>query len=246
MRSTRLLLIACLALNVSCHAQFGKFGDMVKKAAKKPSTAIQRGAAATREAVAVTADVTNITAGDTKELTLTIKGGGAQSFGPAEQGDCIKVSDFKAVSDTQVKMKITANPDATDGLCPVTLTSREGDTAMAEINVKHKPKPGENFKPEQVTLEQAFAQTWKLNLPGGKVETLTRGKQTSDGGYEYKDTNGKWYQAMYMGQALMLSGAYGNQCSYQGMANSKGEGLFYALSNACGVAMMAPMEATSK
>ena len=244
MKTSRMLLLVLLATSVCAQAQFGKLGDLAKKATKKPNTNITRANAGTWEA---TADIKNINAGETKDVTITVHNRDAHDFTAGDnQEGCLTVADVKAVSDTEIKLKVTADSAAHDGNCRIELTNKSDEKIYANLMVKHKPQVGENFKPEEVSLAQAFAPKWTLTLPGGGTEVLTRGKQTPNGGYEYKDTKGKWYESMYMSTMLMLSGAYGNNCSYQAMLNSKGEGVFMPMSNACGYAIGARIAGSSK
>ncbi len=243
-KTSKLLLISCLAFSVAAHAQFGKLGDLAKKAAKKPNTNVTRANPGTWEAHV---DAKNIMAGETKEVTVSVTNRDAHDFSAGEdQSECLKVSDVKAISDTEIKLKVTADAAAHDGQCRIELVGKNDERISANLAVKHKPQVGENFRPEEVPLDQAFAPKWTLKLPGGGTNVLTRGKQTPDGGYEYKDSNGKWYHSMYMSTMLMLSGSYGNNCSYQAMLNSKGEAVFMPMSNACGYAIGARIEGTSK
>jgi len=244
MKTFRLLLLFCLAMTIGAQAQFGRLGDLAKKTQKKPNTAVQRANSGTFEA---TTDIKNIMGGETKEVTVTIKNRDAHDFEIGDETEsCLKVTDVKAVSDTQIKMKVYAATSASDGNCRIELKNKQGESAYAEMKVKHKPQPGENFRPEEVSLAKAFPSAWVIRLPDGGTETLTRGKQTPSGGYEYKDSKGKWYQAMYMSMQLMLGGAYGNQCAYMAQLNNSGEGIFMPLSNACGYAIGARMYANAK
>ncbi len=246
MRITRILLLICLTCSISAQAQFGKLGDLAKKAQKKPDTSVQRGRSGSPEVVSASADMNTITGGETKTLTFTIKNADAKSFTSSKTPDCLEVSNIKAISETQVSMTVRANNTASDGNCAIILENDKNQQISQQVKVKHMPQPGENFKPEQVSLEQAFAPQWIIKLPGGGTETLTRGKQTPQGGYEYKDTKGKWYTTMAMGMMVMFNGSYGNQCSYQAMMNTKKEGLFMPMSNACGYAIGQRLEADSK
>ena len=244
MRTSRTVLLFCLATSLAAQAQFGRLGDLAKKATKKPDTNVTRANAGTWEA---RADIKNITAGETKDVVVTVTNRDAHDFAAGENEEgCLTVSDVKAVSNTEIKMKVTASATARDGNCRIELQGKGNEKISAYVMVKHKPQVGENFQPEEVSLAKAFAATWTLKLPDGGTEVLTRGKQTPDGGYEYKDTKGKWYHSMYMSTMLMLSGSYGNNCSYQAMLNNKGEGVFMPMSNACGYAIGARIAANSK
>ncbi len=245
MKTSKLLFLFCLSFSLCASAQFGSLKDLAKKATKpKQDTNVQRSNPGTRD-VNATADVQSIVGGETKEVTLTLGGDYAKDFANAEPEEgCLKVSDFKVVSDTQIKMKVTADARASDGKCRLSMRNDRGEVIAAEIKVMHKKQVGEGFQPEDVSLEKAFSSTYKLKFPDGKVLTLTRGKQTPDGGYEYKDSNGKWYHAQYMYMQLMMGGTYGNECSFQGMLNNSGQALFRGMSNACGVGIGSPIEAS--
>src|SRR3569832_626915 len=84
-KTSRLLLIFCLTFSVAAHAQFGKLGDLAKKATKKPNTNITRANPGTWEAHV---DAKNISAGETKEVTVTVTNRDAHDFtaGDEQQG----------------------------------------------------------------------------------------------------------------------------------------------------------------
>ncbi len=245
MKITRNVLLVCLALSISAFGQFGRLGDLAKKAKQKPNTDVQRcGGGGTPEAVSSSADTNVITGGETKVVTFTINNACGRVFDQAESGGCLKVDKVESVSESQVKLTVFADERASDGNCSIELKDKKGFTVSAQIKVKHKPRPGENFRPEQLSLAQAFASQFTLKMPGGQTEVLTRVKQVQGGNYEYKDSKGKWYTVMYMQEMLMFSGSYGNQCSYTAGSNSKHEALFTPLSNACGFAIGQNIEAT--
>ena len=243
MKITRNLLLVCLALSISAFGQFGKLGDLAKKAKQKPNSNVQRQGGGTPEA---TSDIKDITGGETKVVTVTITNGDANKFNADTSSSCLKVDKLEHVDESHLKLTVYADEHASDGHCNISLKDDKGNYLGADLMVHHKKQVGEDFRPEQVSVDQAFASQWIIKMPNGTTNTLTRGKQVAGGGYEYKDSNGKWYTTMYMGTMIMFGGSYGNQCTYQAMANSKHEGIFMVASNACGFAIGQKLEATSK